>query len=699
MMTLKRLALSNHTFADIIDDNLLYADKTKYIYNLLKSEDKSFFLSRPRCFGKSLLLSTLKELFTGDRRRFEGLWIGQSDYAFPRYPVICMSLAVSAPSAAVLESNLSSEMRCSARFDYDLELEKEPPDMCLNHLIRALSDKTGARVAVLICESDAPVTRNFCDLRIAEANAEVIRRFLATLKDVDVADRLAFTLVTGITRYALSSLDSGPNHLVDISLDPMYGGICGFTLDEFEALFADRLEGTLASLVKTGRMSPSDTIEDLAAMIIRWYGGYNWGGETRVLNPYSILNFFHANTFENYWLLYGLSRRLTALVKARTLDCLTPELDSFLSEEVRESDPKRVRAAPVLFHSGYLTVDKVTLKPAAVTTRTNPKADPETATAPVTTETGLVPSYVFRVPNYEVIDSYYHNCLRLILNLESRREIETKVLKLREALLARDGEAVATQFETIFKAFSFSQKPDCEAAFQRILQGVLRAMGFKILTEAPGLKGGPDLLVRLSERQYVLIGLRHHAKKEALTDRERTSALAILARTELRRGVLDRYLTAKAESVLGAGVFEGLIAKADEDGLIGAAKKRRLADEARRLLGKAELETIFANAAEAKLPAEVIAQEIKMTLAVLNLTYKEINQALSKAARGALDDLVTRGGHSALGRVAENITTLGLGIYGHGERVKAVFGPAPGTLGKTPPIPETPDSSEAVTKL
>jgi hypothetical protein len=273
----------------------------------------------------------------------------------------------------------------------------------------------------------------------------------------------------------------------------------------------------------------------------------------------------------------------------------------------------------------------------------------------------------------------------VILELGLRQELDAKVRKLREALLARDDETVAAQFETIFKAFGFSQKPDSEVVFYQIVQSVLRAMGFNILTEAPGLKGRPDLLVRLSERQYVLIGLRHHAKKEALTDRERTSALAFLARLRLERKALDRLLIAAAESALGAGVFERLIEKADEEGLTEAAKKRRLADEARRLLGKAELERILANIAEEELPAKDIAQTLKEALADLSLTDKKIDHALSKAAQGALEDIKTRGCHDALGRVAESITCLGLGIYGHGERVKAVFGPAPETLGKSSP--------------
>jgi hypothetical protein len=156
-------------------------------------------------------------------------------------------------------------------------------------------------------------------------------------------------------------MDSGPNHLNDISLDPNYAGICGFTLDEFDSLFADRLETTLTSLKKTGRTESTATISDLRAEIFHWYDGYNWTGETRVLNPYSILNFFKNNAFGDYWVQSGRPGHLTALIKARPLDFLEPRLESYLATEIRKSDLSQLEAGPVLFHSGYLTLDKIKL--------------------------------------------------------------------------------------------------------------------------------------------------------------------------------------------------------------------------------------------------------------------------------------------------------------------------------------------------
>jgi hypothetical protein len=167
----------------------------------------------------------------------------------------------------------------------------------------------------------------------------------------------------------------------------------------------------------------------------------------------------------------------------------------------------------------------------------------------------------------------------------------------------------------------------------------------------------------------------------------------------LRRGVLDRHLSDEVVFRLWSDDIGRILKKANEDRLTVAAKERLLADEAKRLLDKDEMEKVFADAAEEELPAEDIDLTLQRALADLNLTDEGIDQALSKAAQGALEGLETRGCHGALERAAENITCLGLGIYGHGERVKTVFCPAQESLAKSPSIPGTPDSSEAVTKL
>ncbi|MDR2141549.1 MAG: AAA family ATPase [Deltaproteobacteria bacterium] len=279
-MTLKELPGEDQTFAGIIDDNLLYADKTRYIYELLRgSKKKSYFLSRPRRFGKTLLLFTLRELFSGNRERFKGLWIDRSDYDFPRVPVIFLSLSQESESPAILKANLLGDLKgIAGRANLTHKVEGITPGAYFGNLIQSFSEESKSEIAVLIDEYDAPVTRNMANMVVAQANADILHDFFATLKKPEIMDRVRFTFITGITRYALTSMDSGPNQLDDISMDPKYAGLCGFTLAEFDSLFADRLESTLDNCKKTGQMKSTDTVEDLRAKIFRWYDGYNWGG-------------------------------------------------------------------------------------------------------------------------------------------------------------------------------------------------------------------------------------------------------------------------------------------------------------------------------------------------------------------------------------------------------------------------------------
>jgi hypothetical protein len=426
-MTIKKLPLGDQAFSKLIDRNLLYADKTRHIYDLIKSEMKNFFLSRPRRFGKTLLLTTLNELFTGDRERFKDLWIGRSDYAFPKHPVIFLSLSMRAPSAEILERNLMDKLD-SVADDHNLKVGGATSDMRLRFLVRALHEKTGSEVAVLIDEYDAPVTRNMDDLASARANAKVLHGFFAALKDYDVSSRLRFTLVTGITRYALTSMDlRGPGRLNDISLEPAYAGICGFTLEEFGPLFEDRMEATLACLKEAGEMGPSTDLSDLRKEIFDWYDGYNWGGPTRVINPFSILNFFTRKSFDDYWIASGRPGHLTAMIQARPMDFLLPKLKSYTSASVRKSELTQLQPVPVLFHSGCLTVDKISI-PKIIGLAADKKK--------------RVRSCSFRLPNFEVSSSYLSDCFQAVFRLESSDDLETKGAELRQAILSKDAETV-----------------------------------------------------------------------------------------------------------------------------------------------------------------------------------------------------------------------------------------------------------------
>ncbi|MDR1314700.1 MAG: AAA family ATPase, partial [Deltaproteobacteria bacterium] len=289
-MEQKTLIIADSTFKEIILGNQLYADKTKYIHDML-NRFKCCFLSRPRRFGKTLLLNTISELFQGDRELFKDLWIGaQSGYGFPRHPVLKFNMAY---AKITTPDDLSGKIERDLKemgADHGVEINRDSYDEILGQLLKGLAKKHGAGAVILVDEYDAPVTDHISDGNLALACRNVLHGFYRSIKTN--IEHVRFAFVTGITRFAMTSLDSGANNFKDISIDERYAGICGFTRREIDALFEDRFEATLETLKARGNIPPSAGVDDLKAQILLWYDGYNWLGNERVFNPYSILNFF-----------------------------------------------------------------------------------------------------------------------------------------------------------------------------------------------------------------------------------------------------------------------------------------------------------------------------------------------------------------------------------------------------------------------
>jgi hypothetical protein len=347
---MKNLPGETQTFSDIIGGEMLYVDKTEYIHLLITSR-KTCFLSRPRRFGKSLLLDTIGEVFSGNRELFKCLYIGSNGYDFPIHPVIRLSMTDFASSSPEhLINSIISYLKTIADIEEvvikgEAYLQSDDYLAYLRGLVRSLFDKYKKRseeskdpskkyepkVVILIDEYDAPITNHIGDLNLAKANRTVLHDFYASLKNLDAF--LRFVFVTGISRLALTSMDSGANNLKDISLKPEYSGICGFTKEELDLHFGDRMEATLEALIKRGYFTKGTGKSILRDEIIDWYDGYNWGAGPEVMSPYSILNFFDEKKFSNYWFDFGRPTHLTELVRSKPLDYLQPKLDDYLADD------------------------------------------------------------------------------------------------------------------------------------------------------------------------------------------------------------------------------------------------------------------------------------------------------------------------------------------------------------------------------
>ncbi|MDR2142023.1 MAG: AAA family ATPase, partial [Deltaproteobacteria bacterium] len=302
---MKDLPIGMADFEEIRLADSVYADKTEFLRNLLKVR-KPYFLSRPRRFGKSLLVSTLEAILRGRRELFQGLRIDSSDYDWTTYPVIRFSMdsiysddpeEVKKELRHALDTIVSHES-----FSPDcLELLKSSPSpgTYLASLIQELHLKYGLKPAILIDEYDAPIIRHLDQPERANQVRKILQQFYSALKHAE-KDR-GFTFITGVTKFTKASIFSALNNLVDLTLDDDYANICGFTLEEFDALFQDHLVETLGYFKSKADWATEWAIADLRREILAWYDGYSWDGKSRVLNPWSVLNFFRSNSFSNYW--------------------------------------------------------------------------------------------------------------------------------------------------------------------------------------------------------------------------------------------------------------------------------------------------------------------------------------------------------------------------------------------------------------
>ncbi|MDR2140366.1 MAG: ATP-binding protein [Deltaproteobacteria bacterium] len=333
----------------------IYADKTEIIYTLFQI-DSPYFLSRPRRFGKSLLVSTIKAILRGQRELFKGLWIDQSDYDWQPYPVIHLSLsAIRTDSVATVNDALLSKVKSTAKDEGLLSIQEPTPELFFEALIKGLHAKYGQKPAILIDEYDAPILSKITESPLAEGIRDTLKLFYSVMKDME--EFRGFTFITGVTKFAQTSIFSGLNNLVDLTLDREYANICGFTIDELDTLFQDRLEQSLEVLKKFGELDQADTVVELRNKILDWYDGYSWDGVTSVLNPWSLLSFFKRRSFNNYWFSSGAPTFLINLVKKQNLDLNYFKSDNFISDKINNIDLEKLNATALMFQSGYLTIN------------------------------------------------------------------------------------------------------------------------------------------------------------------------------------------------------------------------------------------------------------------------------------------------------------------------------------------------------
>ncbi|MBQ7529347.1 AAA family ATPase, partial [bacterium] len=345
------LPVGVQSFERLREDDLLYVDKTVRLIELIKGGGR-YFLSRPRRFGKSLTLSTLEAMFAGRSELFKGLaaeeWVKNQSKHPSSVLRFDMSRLRQYSNAEELNDSIIKGLEDFA-FLHDFEVKHEKKcSGTLLQIIYHLYKKCGY-VVVLIDEYDKPILDNLEDVKKAEAMREVLRSFYIILKSCD--EYLRFVFITGISKFSKAGVFSALNNLQDISMNSRYGDIVGYTQEELELHFADWI-GDLSKSIPENR-------EILLKKIKDYYDGFSFDGETKLYNPFSILNFFLNGKFGNYWYVSGSPTFIVKYMKKNIIQ--DPEEYRHLEVSADFSDVHEIeKASPesFLYQSGYLTIEK-----------------------------------------------------------------------------------------------------------------------------------------------------------------------------------------------------------------------------------------------------------------------------------------------------------------------------------------------------
>jgi hypothetical protein len=334
-------------FRKIREGSYLYIDKTELIHTLL-TQGNYYFLSRPRRFGKSLLVSTIKEIYSGSRELFEGLWIEKHWNWTHRHPVVHLPFSSMNYQKLGLAAALSKELEAIATA-FSIPLENQELKDQFRELLQKLALAQG-RVVLLIDEYDKPIIDYLEAPEHAKANRETLKQFYSVLKDADPHLELVF--ITGVSKFSKVSIFSDLNNLKDLSINERYNNLLGVTQQELESQFNDRLH-EIAALRKT-------EFNVFINQVKNWYNGYNWSGTDTVYNPFSLLNFLQDGQFNNYWFATGTPTFLVE--RMRSEGRFQWDADEFVALlTLANFDIENIELTTILFQTGYLTISELNI--------------------------------------------------------------------------------------------------------------------------------------------------------------------------------------------------------------------------------------------------------------------------------------------------------------------------------------------------
>lgn len=454
------------SFEDIRRGGFVYVDKTGLVHKLATT-GKYYFLSRPRRFGKSLLLSTIEAYFKGKKELFDGLAIASLEKDWAEYPVLHFDFGGRAyDSGDVVAKTLDNSLR-KWEEEYGCENLSDIIGIRFGNVIEAAYRKTGRQVVILIDEYDKPIIDNLDRPELREKFRETLQGFYSVMKSEDAFIRFGF--LTGVTKIGKMSVFSGLNNLRDISMDARYADICGVSESDIKEYFQE----SVSELAAANSLSEEECLLKLGRM----YDGYHFcEGTSGVYNPFSLLNTFASMRFKEYWFETGTPTFLVKVMRQTTYDITSlsdQEADSSLLSDINSAF---LNPVPLLYQSGYLTIKGF---------------EPE------------MQIYHLGFPNLEVKHGFLNFLMPYYSPIGTEPPI-TLISRMVRDLRGGDAESLMTRLDALFAKANYQIQADGEKDFQYAMYIIIELMGEYVETEHSTSNGRIDILIRTADYIYII---------------------------------------------------------------------------------------------------------------------------------------------------------------------------------------------------
>jgi hypothetical protein len=491
-----RLPAGIQDFTHLREENMVYVDKTMLMQPFL--EGGRYFFARPRRFGKSLLLSTLKAAFVGRKDLFKGLWL-EHHFDFVPRPVIRLDFSKLDYKARPLEKSLLEDLRKTAQ-EYGLVLKQDSAKSAFEELIYELSKQQ--KVVVLIDEYDKPITDHMFEEEKRSEHQATLKSVYGVLKPMDA--HLHLVMLTGVSKIGKLSLFSDLNNLLDISMNHEFALICGYTRAEIESHF-------MPWLLPIAKKFGLET-EALFEAITYWYNGYSWDGENRVYCPYSFLVFLSRREFASFWYETGSPSIIINLFRQGQIDIFSLEKIFTAGEALAVLDVEALDTFSLMFQTGYLSIQSIRYSLAGS-------------------------KYTLSYPNNEVRVAFSRSLLE-DYGQKTAVQVSSFAIALQDALLEQNWETLFGTCNRVLAGIPYEVFPAKEAYMHSLMHLLLTSSGLSTQSQVQTSLGRMDTLVKTPTHSIILEFKIGGSAKDALLQIDEKQYAASLEGQVVKIGVV-----------------------------------------------------------------------------------------------------------------------------------------------------------------